>query len=103
MHCVEHRCFQAAEAEIEPFFFQKGPWKTIDLGISGKSGSLNCRSPGKAQTQDIGHLIKRFARSIVRGRSQKLEVQGRTAMKQAGVSAADHQSDTRENLPPRRQ
>src|SRR5262249_22091296 len=95
---VQHRRFQTAKAEIEPFFVEKRTRQTIRPRIPLRRGALDGWPSREAKSQDTGDIIKGLAGIVSQGGPEQLELQRRRAVKQGRVATADDQTDTGEDV-----
>src|SRR5579864_687919 len=60
--------------------------------------AIDCRSAGKAEAENLGHFVERFACRIIAGAAKEIEMQRFTAMEEHRVSAADDEAHARKNV-----
>src|SRR5207253_5804033 len=95
MDRIQYRRLEPAETEIKALLLQKRSRKGESRWVALLGVALKRGAPRKAQPENTGHFVERFAGGVVHRRAQELKGQGRPAVEQAGVPAADDQADAR--------
>ncbi len=98
---VQNGRLDAAEAELEPILVEERPRKVVGARIAVGRLAFDRRTAGETEAKEGRHLVERLAGRVVAGAAEQVESEGRAAMEQRRVTAADDQADAGKMSRPR--